>query len=278
MDKIEKIINLNCIKRIMGIDFLATCNKHPRDANIEFQDEGHIYTVKHSECPEGDKGFTSVTTFVHKFIEPFVADKIITKMMNSPKWADNKYYGMSREEIKQIWDNNRDAAAEAGTKLHYDIECYYNGMAVENNSIEYGHFLEFVTAYNDLVPYRTEWFVYHERLRFAGSIDMVFKNSDGSLDIYDWKRVKDITKKSNFNKWMRGDIIGHLPDTNYWHYALQLNIYKAILTEMYNMKVRDLYLVSLHPENKSYIRIPVTDLQDYVKQLFDERMEQLKNI
>lgn len=257
----------------MGLDFLATCNKHPRDANIEFQDKGHIYTVKHSECPEGDRGFTSVTTFVHQFIEPFAADKIITKMMNSPKWADNKYYGMTREEIKQSWDKNRDAAAEAGTKLHYDIECHYNGMSVENNSREYGHFLEFLAKYNDLVPYRTEWFVYHERLRFAGSIDMVFKNQDGSLDIYDWKRVKDITKKSNFNKWMRGDIIGHLPDTNYWHYALQLNIYKAILTEMYDMKVRDLYLVSLHPENNSYIRIPVTDLQEYVKQLFNERIE-----
>ena len=104
---------------------------------------------------------------------------------------------------------------------------------------------------------------------------MVFKNPDGTLDIYDWKRVKDITKKSNFNKWMKGDIVGHYPDTNYWHYALQLNIYKALLNEMYVVKVRDLYLVSLHPENDNYIRIPVTDLQDDVLQLFEYRSRNL---
>ena len=74
---------------------------------------------------------------------------------------------------------------------------------------------------------------------------------------------------------MKGDIIGHLPDTNYWHYALQLNIYKAILTEVYDVKVRNLYLVSLHPDNKTYIRIPVTDLQDDVQLLFAERSKNL---
>lgn len=264
----------------MSIDYLSQFNKHDRDSNITFQDEGHIYTIKHPGCPEGDRNFTSVTTFVHKFIEPFNADKIITGMMNSSRWSENKYYGMTREEIKDMWSNNGKCAAEAGTKLHYDIECYYNNILVNNSSVEYGHFIEFTrsfgSSHGDSVPYRTEWFIYHEKLRFAGSIDMVFKNSDGTLDIYDWKRVKDITKNSKYNKWMRGDILGHLPDTNYWHYALQLNIYKAILMDMYGVKVRDLYLVSLHPENNSYNCISVTDLQMEVQQLFHEREKQLK--
>ena len=64
-------------------------------------------------------------------------------MMNSKRWTESKYYGMTREEIKQSWDNNRDTAASAGTKLHYDIECYYNGMAVENSSVEYRSLLGF---------------------------------------------------------------------------------------------------------------------------------------
>ena len=34
----------------MGLDFLAKCNKHHRDSNIDFQDEGHIYTIRHSGC------------------------------------------------------------------------------------------------------------------------------------------------------------------------------------------------------------------------------------
>ena len=261
----------------MGLDFLAICNKHERDSNIDFKDEGHIYTIRHPGCPEGDHGFTSVTTFVHQFIEPFDSDKIITGMMNSKKWPDSKYYGMTREEIKEGWSNNGKAAAEAGTKLHYDIECYYNGMKVQNSSIEYRHFLDFLRVYGELVPYRTEWFIYNERLRFAGSIDMVFQNPDGSLDIYDWKRVKDITKKSNFNKWMKGDIIGHYPDTNYWHYALQLNMYKTIIEHKYNKKVTELYLVRMHPDDayKTYERVNVHILEKELTNLLEYRKTQL---
>ena len=60
--------------------------------------------------------------------------------------------------------------------------------------------------------------------------------------------------------------IEHLPDTNYWHYCLQLNTYKAIIEEKYGKKVTDLFLVCLHPDNnnKSYKRIKVVDLQSEV--------------
>ena len=46
---------------------------------------------------------------------------------------------------------------------------------------------------------------------------------------------------------------------------------------MYNIRVRNLYLVSLHPENKTYNRIHVVDLQTEIKELFAERMANLQN-
>ena len=257
----------------MSLTNLALKNKHERDSLIEFQDEGHIYTIWDANRSVGDTGFTSVTTFVHSLFEEFDADKIITGMMSSSRWPQNKYFGMTREEIKKAWDDKRDTAAAAGTKLHYDIECFYNNLVVDNSSIEYKYFMDFYKNFSCLVPYRTEWIIFHEELRFAGSIDMVFRNEDGSVDIYDWKRVKDIVKISKWNKWSKSDVVGYLPDTNYWHYALQLNIYKAILIKKYGMNVKGLYLVSLHPENKSYIRIPVTDLQNDVELLFEERLK-----
>ena len=34
-----------------------------------------------------------------------------------------------------------------------------------------------------MTPYRTEWMVYHEELRLAGSIDMIFENKvEGSYE------------------------------------------------------------------------------------------------
>ena len=263
----------------MNIDYLAKKNKHKRDYWISFKDNGHIYTIKYPGCPEGDTGFTSVTTWIHRFIEKFDADKIINNMMKSHNWTNNKYYGMTALEIKALWDNNGKEAAQAGTKMHYDIECFYNNITVENNSIEYSFFLNFHKDYNQsLKPYRTEWLIYDEDLRLAGSIDKIFLAYDNSLEIYDWKRSKEIVKNNKWNKWMNNSIISHLPDTNFWHYSLQLNVYKAILIRKYGVNVKDLYLVCLHPNNNNnnYIRILVPNLQEEVLLLFQEREQLLK--
>ena len=263
----------------MSLEYLANNNKHKRDSSISFQDKGHIYTIKHSGCLDGDTGFTSVTTFIHSFIELFNADKIINTMMSSSKWSNNKYYGPSKSEIIQLWNTNGDEAACAGTKMHYDIECFYNNMKVINNSIEYNYFINFYNNHNYLTPYRSEWIIYDEDLRLAGSIDMVFINSDNTLEIYDWKRCKDIVKNTKWNKWMNNPIISHLPDTNFWHYSLQLNIYKAILIRKYGENVGNLYLVCLHPNNNNnnYIKISVPNLQEEVLQLFHEREKMINN-
>ena len=81
--------------------------------------------------------------------------------------------------------------------MYYDIECYYNNCPNENTSIEYQYFEKFLKDYPDLNkrPYRTEWTVFHEEWKLAGSIDMIFENEDGTLQIYDWKRCKDIKSK-----------------------------------------------------------------------------------
>jgi hypothetical protein len=71
-----------------------------------------------------------------------------------------------------------------------------------------------------------------------------------------------------------------LPNTNYWHYSLQLNIYKAIIERKYNKKVRDLYLVRLHPNNtrKTFDLIKCADLSEEVSALFEYRKEELGNV
>lgn len=256
-------------------DYLA--NKYPdsREKNIEFYADEHKYVIS------GDDSYISGTTFVHKFVEEFDADKIIQNMMQSRNWHANKYYGMSVDEIKALWDKNRDESADAGTKLHYDIECYYNLIDNKNDSIEWSYFMKFYNDYNYLIPYRTELKVYHEELKLVGTIDMTFidKYDPNIIEIYDWKRSKEIVKQSNFGKWMNSEYLSHLPDTNFWHYSLQLNIYKAIIEAKYGKRVAGLYLVCLHPNNKnnSYQRIKCADLSCEVADLFQERMREINS-
>lgn len=253
--------------------YLAKLNTHPRDEFIQFDEGPHIYTV------HGEQGYTSVTTWNHHHFSHFDADAIIDKIVNGRNWNDPnyKYYRMSKEEIKAMWDKNRDQASGSGTQMHYDIECYWNKMPVSNTSIEFQWFLNFVADFPDLKPYRTEWMVYYEELKLSGSIDMIFENPDGTLQIYDWKRCKEIVYESPFNKYALTPCISHLPDTNYWHYALQLNTYKKILEEKYNKKITDLYLICIHPENpyKRYERIQIPFLTKEMELLFEERRKEV---
>lgn len=247
--------------------YLSNKYPHERDSRISFDEGPHVYTI------DGDKNYTSVTTWNHSHFQKFDADKIIKKMMLGKNWKNSQYYGMTKYEIKKKWDKNRDEAASAGTKMHYDIECYYNEEEVNNNSLEYSYFKDFLKDYGELKPYRTEWMVFDKKLRLAGSIDMIFENPDGSLRIYDWKRCKQIKKE---NKWQNAitQCISHLPDTNYWHYALQLNTYKYLLEKNYGKKISEMCLVCMHPENKnkSYIRYVVPDLSKEIKDLMEYRL------
>ena len=252
---------------------LSVKNAHPRDQFITFDEGPHVYTV------HGESGYTSVTTWNHHHFEQFDADKIIDSMMKGKKMKDStyKYYGMTREQIKASWDCNRDGASSAGTKMHLDIEHFYNGLPVENDSIEYEYFKQFVSDFPDLKPYRTEWMVYWEDIKISGSIDMIFENPDGTLLIYDWKRCKEISHENGFGKTASTSCIRHLPDTNFWHYSLQLNMYKSILENKYDKKVVGLFLVCLHPDNpyKSYDRIEVPFLDKEMKDLIEFRRQEL---
>ena len=258
-------------------DYLAKLNAHERDPFIEFDPVPHVYTVR------GEGGYTSVTTFVHSHFEHFDAEAQAKKIVNGKNMTKPtyKYYGMTADEIVQMWAKNGEEASSAGTKLHYDIECYWNGWNVENESVEYGYFKRFVEDFQKnnpgVKPYRTEWMVYYEELKLSGSIDMVFKNSDGTLRIYDWKRCKEIENEGFGGKCANTECIRHLPDSKFWQYSLQLNTYKMILEEKYGKTVTELCLVCLHPDNayKTYDLIKVPILEQEMRDLVKFRRSQL---
>jgi len=242
--------------------YLAELNAHPRDKFIEFEELGHKYTIN------GEEGYTSVTTLIAKIFEHFDADKIINKMFENPiKMADpkNKYFGMSKQDIKDAWAANGKDASEKGTAMHNNIEKYYNGIEVKDESIEYGYFKNFSADFPNLKAYRTEQCVYSEKHKICGSIDMQFWNQeDGTIDIYDWKRAKSIEYEPFQNKACLVPGLEHVADTNFWHYALQTNIYKFLLEANYGHKIKDLYLVICHPDAKNYQRLQCPIMDDEI--------------
>jgi len=84
-----------------------------------------------------------------------------------------------RELVDKI---NKDGTYLPKSLLHADLD---------------GGFLEFVKNTPTLKPYRTEWIIYHEDLKLAGSIDMIYENEDGTKLIK--KAVWDTTQEIPIN-------------------------------------------------------------------------------
>jgi ATP-dependent DNA helicase PIF1 len=253
---------------------LSVKNAHTFDKRITFQEEGHIYTV------DGEtKDLISATTFLKNFHDEFNADLIIEGMMKKDKYKDpsNEYYGMSAENIKKLWLENGATASEAGTKMHANIEYFYNGLPVDNESVEYKQFLDFYRDHKNLEMLRTEWCVFSEMLKITGSIDAVFiDRNDGSLLLGDWKRINKELTPDSYGKHCKFPF-ENLPDCKLYHYSLQLNLYRVILEKFYGKIIKEMFLVVFHPDNKDgkYKKVNVKRLEKEGEYLLDFRKKQL---
>lgn len=277
----------------MKANVLRVKNPHSRDAVIKFYQRGHKYEI----TTDAYSKYTSVTTWCHSHFPKFDADAVIKNIMKSKTWGPgHKYWGQTAQEIKDSWKQNGTSVADAGTNLHEQIEHFMNDgrftfdysnkelyeiyvsdnkNKLEVEAKEWKYFMNFVRDHPELKPYRTEWMIFDEDLKMAGSIDMVYENSDGTLAIYDWKRSKDISKVNTFNKFALNPLICQFHDTNYWHYSLQLNTYRKILENKYGKRVTKLCLVRLHPDAENYELLDVPLLDEELKLLFDERVKQV---
>lgn len=237
---------------------LKDLNRHINDDHITFDEIPHIYYV------DGEAYKLSVTKFIHNYFPQFNSDKVIDKMMSSVNWEKSEYFGKTKSEIKELWKKNGQIASAEGTKLHKSIENFYNQIYEEKNeSKEFEYFLHFHNNFikDKKIPYRTEWEIYDVDLKLAGSIDILYKDiNEDVFDICDWKRCKEIKDSNPFEAAFPP--IEHLPNCNKWQYSLQLNTYKYILEKNYKIKIRDMFLVCLHPMKQNYILIKVPDLSD----------------
>ena len=226
-------------------------NSHYRDAQLNFDEASHTYTVNGEE-------YISVTILVDKCFEQFDADY----------WAKKKApsLGMTPQAVKDMWQRKGDEAAALGSKLHNMIERYYLGLPNESDPA-YSLFTQFA-GHHVLTPYRTEWAIFDEDHKVAGTLDFL-NYENGVFTIYDWKRSNKVIASGRPEKISRYGKralrpISHIPDTTYWHYALQVSIYRYILETKYGINVQDGHLAVFHPDYDTPYLVDVPYLRDEV--------------
>jgi hypothetical protein len=234
-------------------------NRHHRDGRIKFFPKPHIYLI--DENPRT----ISASTLVHRFFDDFDSETAILNL--TPL---NPMFGQPSDAIEKAWEDKRNKAASLGTQLHLDIEMYFENGTKPNNKREFDHFLDFYNSHlSHLKPYRTEWRIFDDLIYVAGTADMIFKKSDGTYAIYDWKRSERISMVGFRNKMGNG-VCATLHDCNYNHYCIQLNIYKKILEDHYSKPVTEMYFVQLHPDQQKAVIFPVPDMKTTVDSMFNE--------
>lgn len=316
------MINTICPKQNLKIDKIQD--------NVAFNEEKHIYwNIDTGEI------YTSVTTFLKDFKNDFDSEhmslyKAIEKL--HPKFDSIKlevgfknvvecYFKRMNEDflnlvkkeallIKQEWENKRNLSASKGTKVHKIIEDYIlskktdpvNLEFINNYPIElkYINFLpsirfgNFLTKDHSIFP---EMLVYDHNLKLAGQIDLVIKCYD-SFFIQDFKTNQKIETTNKFQQMKYP--LSQLPDCNFVHYSLQIEIYKFLLSKVlkihgftenkkFNIKANGIIHISGINENLNYIEkedifkwiyqfIPTFPYSILVKDLLLKRKYQIQGL
>ena len=113
--------------------------------------------------------------------------------------------------------------------------------------------------------------IFHVGLRVAGQIDALFLDASWRLVIVDWKRIRFL-RTEGFHPLRYP--LDRLPDSNYWIYSLQLNLYRYILETEYAHDVSAMFLAVVHPEQPLPRLIEVPRLEAEMRALHDFEIEQ----
>lgn len=236
-------------------------NRHWRDRNVSFREADHVYIVDGTPLD-------SVTTFVKNCFPEFDSE------LHAKRKAEA--LGITKEAVLEMWDKKGRESREQGTLMHKKIESFYLGK--EPSTDETFELFKIFANKITLKPYRTEWAVYDWEQKIAGTIDFV-DYQNGEYIIYDWKRSDKLIAKNGLpikdSQYGEKALppIENLDDSPYYHYALQLSLYKYILEKNYGITVSKLRLGIFHPSyNKPYV-LEMPYLQNEIDTLFGLRSE-----
>lgn len=215
-----------------------------KDPNFKFDPKYHKYTY-------GGKKYTSVTTFIKNFKEPFDED------FWSKKKSDE--LGIPVDEILKSWREKNESANILGSSTHLWIENYFNGihqkLPTDLRIIERINKFNkiYATHLYKLHPVAFELRIFSKIYPIAGTMDSLFLYND-KLIIIDYKTNGDFKHdghpKGTFSKLL-------YPFSEFWEnhhneYSIQISLYSLILKE-WGFHVSAGYLLHLGEEDEAKI-------------------------
>lgn len=225
--------------------------KYSKDISVVFDSVNHTYHLK-------GKKLTSVTQFISQFKNKFDSDYWSKKIA----LRDEK----TQEQVLKEWSDKAKKSCDIGTAIHKIFEDYIDNkfcilgdeIVIDFIDLEIEYLtdflpkskvaIQFIKDYfvtKRLIPIHTEYIVYNDYL--AGQVDLICKDKNGNYYILDFKTNDKIETKS-YGKNLNGKL-SDIPDSTYYHYSLQLSIYK----QMFKEKVDKLYIIHIRHDKYEFI-------------------------
>lgn len=218
------------------------------NSSIAFDEESHKYI--HPKDETGNAEYISVTTLIERFF-PFDLKRYIERKAEE----ENR----TEDDVLDEYLLMRDEAAEKGTYLHNQIECFLKKDKFDSDSSEFELFLEFYNKEikpRNLLFFDAEKMIFSDKYNVAGTIDCLFKKADkDEYVMLDWKRSKKLIidgRPRIFGYGYALSELSSLDNSSFNRYCLQQNIYKHIAETEYGMKISSMKLVVLHENYSDY--------------------------
>jgi hypothetical protein len=225
------------------------------NSSIAFDEESHKYI--HPKDETGNAEYISVTTLIERFF-PFDLKRYIERKAEE----ENR----TEDDVLDEYLLMRDEAAEKGTYLHNQIECFLKKDKFDSESSEFELFLEFYNKEikpRNLLFFDAERMIFFDKYNVAGTIDCLFKKADkDEYVMLDWKRSKKLIidgRPRIFGYGYALSELSSLDNSSFNRYCLQQNIYKHIAETEYGMKISSMKLVVLHENYSVYhvVDVPI---------------------
>lgn len=232
--------------------------------DIEKQHDKDLHKYFHPNDKTGNAEYISVTTLVERFFQ-FDILRYIQR--------EAEKLNRDEEELFREFQALRDEAAVLGTELHLQIENYLTKKPFDDSLQEFKYFLAFEKEKivpKGLIFSEAEKKIFYPKFNIAGTVDCLFKSSDGKYVMVDWKRSKKLIVNGTNKPDKRGfeiQIAGltNLTNCSYYRYCIQQNLYKYILEQEYNIVISDMILAVLHERYSNYHTIKLPEMPDETK-------------
>lgn len=224
------------------------------------------------------KIYKSVTTTLTSIEPHFEAESVSMAIVNQPdNVKQERYIGMSQQQILDFWQMLNDEANIYGSKVHDIVERYLlaNKWYFPDDSEEGQFEQKVIDGFNALeidegIAVWPERILFAEQYELAGMSDLIIDIDDVYFDVWDWKTNREFNYFDPFGFKTLFKPFDHMQACQWSIYTLQLSVYAYMYElEFPKRKCRQIRIGYWDKEKMSFQRIQIMYMKNEAKKLVE---------